>query len=276
MVVGGTGGIGRAIGHLLVARGAGVTVVGRTMRDAGLPGLDFIEADLSLMREAKRVGAELPADRVDLVVLTTGIMAGPNRELTAEGIERDTAVSYLSRLVILREIGPRLGKGRAPDTERPRVFIMGFPGTGQVGSAEDLNAEDTYSKWAVHSNTVAGNEMLVLDGAARYRDADIFGLNPGFVKTNIRTNLFGSNTFLLALMEGATRFMTASPETYAERIVPLLVSPDLERRSGALFNNRGDAVAPTPGLTDQSYMRKFLAASEALAERALTQQASAH
>ncbi len=30
----------------------------------------------------------------------------------------------------------------------------------------------------VHMNTVAGNEMLVLDAAKRYPNASIFGLNP--------------------------------------------------------------------------------------------------
>lgn len=274
-VVGGTGGIGRAISRLLASRGARVTVVGRTMRDPDIPGLEFIEADLGLMREARRVATELPAETLDLIVLTTGIMAGPEREVTAEGIERDMAISYLSRLVLLREIGPRLGKDRAGKVEKPQVFLMGFPGTGQVGKAEDLNAETRYSKWAVHMNTVVGNEMLVVDGATRYPNADLFGLNPGFVKSNIRANLFGSNAFLLALMEGATGFMTASPETYAKRIVPLLVSPDLAGHTGAFFNNRGEAILPTPEVADRSYMHRFLAASEALAARGLKPEVAA-
>ena len=43
-VVGGTGGLGRAISRLLAARGANVTVVGQTFRDAGVPGIEFISA----------------------------------------------------------------------------------------------------------------------------------------------------------------------------------------------------------------------------------------
>jgi hypothetical protein len=45
------------------------------------------------MREARRVAAALPAEPLDLVIFTTGIMAGPKREVTAEDIERDMAVS---------------------------------------------------------------------------------------------------------------------------------------------------------------------------------------
>jgi NAD(P)-dependent dehydrogenase (short-subunit alcohol dehydrogenase family) len=128
VVVGGTGGLGRAISRLLASRGASVTVVGQTFRDAGVAGIEFIKADLSLMREAERIGKALPAEKLDLVVFTTGIFAAPTREVTAEGIERDMAVSYLSRLVIVREIAPRLGKDRPATQMKPRVFIMGYPG----------------------------------------------------------------------------------------------------------------------------------------------------
>ena len=47
---------------------------------------------------------------------------------------------------------------------------------------------------SLHMNTVAGNEMLVLDSAKRYPSANFFGLNPGIVKTNIRANLVGEGT----------------------------------------------------------------------------------
>jgi hypothetical protein len=61
--------------------------------------------------------------------------------------------------------------------------------------------------------------------------------------------------------------LTPSPETYAERIVPLLVSPDLEGHSGTLFDRKGFAILPTPALTDASYVSAFIAESEALAAR---------
>jgi NAD(P)-dependent dehydrogenase (short-subunit alcohol dehydrogenase family) len=190
-IVGGTGGIGRAFSRLMASRGVSVVVVGRTFRDSDVPGIEFITADLSLMREAQRVAAQLPAETLDLVLFTIGILPGPKREETAEGIERDMAVSYLSRLVILREISPRLGKNRPTAPMNPRVFIMGFPGVGQAGKLDDLTAERAYGRWAVHMNTVAGNEILVLDAAERYPHANFFGLNPGFVTTNIRSNLLG-------------------------------------------------------------------------------------
>lgn len=263
-VIGGTGGVGRALSHLLAEQGAEVIVVGQTFRDAGKPGISFLKADLSLMKEARRIGRELPAETLDMVVMTTGVMAGPKREVTAEGIEKDMAVSYLSRLVLLRELAPRLGTERVNASFNPRLFIMGFPGSGQKGTLGDLNSEASYNNWAVHSNTVAGNEVAVLEGAEQYRNVDIFGLNPGFVKTNIRANLFGKNSFLKGLLENLTGFMTISPETYAERLVPLLVSPQISGQSGMMFDNKARAILPTPQATDSAYAQEFLRQSDAI------------
>src|SRR5205085_2776032 len=107
-VVGGTGGLGQAIARVLAARGAKVTVVGRTFRDQGTAGISFIKADLDLLKEAERVGRELANDPPELVILTTGIFASPKREETAEGLEKDIAVSSLSRFAIVRALAPAL------------------------------------------------------------------------------------------------------------------------------------------------------------------------
>ena len=77
-VVGGTGGLGRAIGRLLAARGASVMVVGRTFRDADVPGMAFVQADRETMRDAEQAADALNAEKLDLLVLTTGIFAAPS------------------------------------------------------------------------------------------------------------------------------------------------------------------------------------------------------
>ena len=263
-VVGGTGGIGRALSRVMASRGADVIVVGRTFRDSDVPRIEFMSADLSLMREAKRVGEALPAETLDIVVFTTGIFAAPRRQETAEGIERDMAVSYLSRLVILRETAPRLAATRRAASMKPRLFIMGYPGTDQAGMLDNLNGEKSYSAVPVHMNTVAGNEMLVLDAARRYPNVNVFGLNPGLVKTEIRTNFLGEGTLRFRFVEWMIGVVNPSVETYAKRLTPLLVSPDLEAHSGAMFNQKGNAILPSQKLTDAAYVNAFIAASEAL------------
>jgi NAD(P)-dependent dehydrogenase (short-subunit alcohol dehydrogenase family) len=265
-VIGGTGGIGRALSRHLASLGANVVVVGQTFRDVGTPGIEFIQADLSLMREARRVAAALPAETLDMVIFTTGIFAAPQRQETAEGIERDLAVSYLNRLVILNAIAPRLGAQRAQQSMKPRVFITGYPGTGQVGTTDDLNAEKSYKAFSAHMNTVAGNEMLVLDAAKRYPNATFFGLNPGLIKTNIRDNFFGKGSLKSRVMETLIGLLTPTADVYAARITPLLFNPGIENHSGTMFDTKGQAILPSKGLTEP-HIRKFMAASEALVAR---------
>jgi len=265
-VIGGTGGLGRAISQELARRGAEVTVVGQTFRDAGTPGIRFLKADLNLMSEARRVAAELPAESLHMVIFTTGIFAAPQRQQTAEGLERDMAVSYLSRLVILRAIGPRLGKALPAGSAKPRVFIMGFPGTNNIGVLGDLNAEKAYKSMEVHMNTVAGNEMLVIDGVKRYPNALVFGLTPGLIKSNIRSNLFGEKSFLMGLMEGIIGLTSPSVDDYAKKMVPVFLSPQLDAHTGAKFNRKGQAILSSPGLTDE-HIKAFLRESEELVMR---------
>lgn len=265
-VVGGTGGLGRAIARQLAARGAHVTVVGQTFRDDGVQRLSFLKADLSSMREAARVGSELATLELDLVVLTTGIFAGKQREVTAEGLERDMAVSYLSRLQIVRRLAPALA---ARGGKKPRVFVMGFPGTTDKPPAtSDLNFEHSYAAMTAHMATVAGNEALVLDSAKRYPAVSFFGLNPGLVKTDIRANLLGKGSLKHRALEALIGVIMPSAERYAERIVPLLVAPELEAHSGALFNAKGAAIKTSRGFSTQT-VDELIRASEALIERAI-------
>ena len=264
-IVGGTGGLGQAISKFMASRGANIWVVGQTFRDQGIPRINFIKADLSLMSEAKRVTEALPVTDIDMCIFTTGIFAAPKREVTEEDIERDMAVSYLSRFVISREIGNALGKNRAGSTLKPRMFIMGYPGTGELGKSEDLNAEKAYSAMVTHMNTVAGNEMLVLDAVKRFPNLRTYGLNPGLIKTNIRNNFLGEGSLASSIVEFLISLTTPTPETYAQNLTSLLVSSELEDKNGAMFDQKGNDKNASSGMNEQ-VVSKFLKASQELIE----------
>jgi hypothetical protein len=57
-------------------------IVGRTLRDAPSARLTFVQADLSSMSEAVRVGRELPTESFYVALFTTGIIAAKAREET--------------------------------------------------------------------------------------------------------------------------------------------------------------------------------------------------
>jgi len=268
-VIGGTNGLGRAIAQQALAKGADVTVVGRTFRDDPAARLTFVPADLSSMSEAARLGLELPAESFDVVLFTTGIVAAKTREETHEHVERDVAISYLSRLAVLQGLSPRLGSARPDGAPRPRVFVMGSPGLGTIGDPDDLNSEKSYKSLVAHANTVAGNEILVLGAKDRFPGPAFFGLGPYLIKTGIRSNFLGEGSITYKLVETAVGFLMQSPETYAKRMVPLLFAAELEGRTGLMFGHKAHPILPTRGL-DPAYVDRYLSASEALLRRALS------
>ena len=70
---------------------------------------------------------------------------------------------------------------------------------------------------------------------------------------------------LEVVLDAAKRY----PNGYADRITPLLVSPDLETNSGTMFNQKGEAILPSPKLSDGAHVSRFLGESEALVARVM-------
>lgn len=113
-----------------------------------------------------------------------------------------------------------LGNDRINSDTKPRVFIWGFPGGERKATLNDFNSEKNYGWTIAHSNTVVGNESLVIDSA----------------------------------------------EQYAKIITPLLVSPDIEAYSGAMFGRHGDAIFSNPVLVDKLYVKHVMQEAEKLAK----------
>ncbi|OWB57344.1 hypothetical protein B5S28_g3282 [[Candida] boidinii] len=270
-IVGGTGGLGRAIGRALASVGVNVTVIGRTFRDSENKNIKFIEADLTSIVEARKVAKNLNASSIDVLLFTTGIFAAPKRQETSEGLERDMAVSFLNRLVMIPEIVPRMESNKNFFGFVPRVFIMAYPGDGQLGTIDDLNCEDSYGTLKAHMNTVAGNEALVYDCASKYKNVHFYGLNPGLVTTGIRNNLLGEGTWKSRITEGLLGWFTQTPEDYAKGIVPLLVAKELEDASGTIYNNKAQRLYPSKNFTPE-YASKYINKSwELLKSKNLTE-----
>src|SRR5579859_1098132 len=112
LVTGGTDGVGKEVarglasaGHrvILVGRDAGKgTRVEREMRETtGNAEVWFLQADLGLVREAVRLAGEIAGRWPELhyLVHSAGVVRG-RRELTAEGVESNFAINYLSRFVL--------------------------------------------------------------------------------------------------------------------------------------------------------------------------------
>ncbi|AQZ09090.1 hypothetical protein BZL39_A00220 [Zygosaccharomyces parabailii] len=268
-IFGGTGGLGRAIGLLLASLGADVLVIGQNFRDSGKSNMSFMKADLSSIKTCKALASDIPAERLDVVLFTAGIFASPSREETSEDLERDLATSYLNRLEIIDNFAPRMKKERNHLGFKPRIFLMGYPGSGELGTIDDLNQEKSYGFMRAHMNTVAGNEALVIANAEKYPHVNFFGLNPGIVKTSIRNNLLGENSWKSYIVEGIIGLFTQTPDGYASCIIPLLLASEIEKKSGSMFDNKGREIFASEGMS-KIYAEKYLAASRELLTSKIT------
>jgi NAD(P)-dependent dehydrogenase (short-subunit alcohol dehydrogenase family) len=165
VVIGGTKGIGRGIAEAFGSFGAtSVTVLGRTFDAKPGSNVKFVQADLTLMSTCKAL-AEANAkllSEADEIVFTNGIFCAGTREETAENLEKDMAVSYLSRLVFMDKILEQTkAKANKPNV---RVWVFGFPGmlkATDTNLLEDLNAEKGYEQMPQHMKTVFGEKLRV-------------------------------------------------------------------------------------------------------------------
>ena len=265
LIVGGTAGIGRALAISLLQRGAQVTVVGRRQPDQALAQAKFVSKDLSLMKNAQALAKEIPLNKLDVIVFTNGIIPTTDRVETAEKVEIDMAVSYLSRFVFWNAAAASFSQNRST---KPRVFVMGYPGQNMKSDISDLNSEKEYKAFPAHEKTVIANEALVTY-LAENKSINAYGLNPGLIFTEIRDRLLGKGSWASFIVESMIKLFCQSAEQYAENtLVHLMVSPQLEDASGRLFYSKGSTIGPNPSLSLEK-QKQVIEESKKLAERAL-------
>ena len=114
VITGGTDGIGRGLARTFLRRGDRVIVVGRDAAKAPA-GAEFIAADLSLVAENRRVLDVITSrtDVVDALVFCARHYRSARAE-TAEGIEDNFGLFYLSRYILGHGLASRLEKAPAP------------------------------------------------------------------------------------------------------------------------------------------------------------------
>lgn len=273
LCVGCTSGLGEGIARHACLKGAKVVVVGRREPSAMMvacPKVEFIKADLSKMQTAQRVARQVKSTSFDTVLFTVGIFTGPEKKISEEGIEMDTAVSFLSRFVMSQEL---IGAGLASSPSRkPRIFVMGFCGNPSTPQLDDFNWDNKPFAWyQAHQHTVVGNDALVMGLAKRHAEVNVYGLNPGIMKTGIMSTTLGEGSFLWHLQQLVIEAIAPAVDDYVPTVLQLMATPELESLSGAFFNQGGEQISAVPWLLAAAEHPELLwAAAQTLAERALS------
>lgn len=230
--------------------------------------------DLSLIKNAKDLVGELDGLKTfDILVLSNGITAPQEKQVTEEGLEVDMAVSYLSRLALIKKLqeNGKFGSKRGDSSVKPRIFILGYPGKDVSCDLDDFNSNKNYSPITAHARTIVGNEALVEFTSRSNRNINVFGVNPGLIKTGLRENLLGKteSSYLAWGVESTLGLLAQSADQYAENyLVHFLLSPAYETgKCNTLFASDGSELIPSPSLTLKVRVR-LLQESDELIEKA--------
>jgi NAD(P)-dependent dehydrogenase (short-subunit alcohol dehydrogenase family) len=235
-----------------VARGARIFIIGSNPEKAEVAErniqistdndqVHFLQADLSLMRETDRVAdiikSRFPA--LDRLVLCAGVVRGRRIE-TAEGVESNFAIDYLTRFLLTGRLLARLQAADASGSASRIVVISGAARGGRI-HYEDINLTKNFGIVRVVSQFCEANDLFVTELARRMRETGgqpnvtITALKVGVVPTNIRREFPTWMKFLVPLLFDP--FLAQTPEQIAESALCLLTAQEFEEVTGALYSH---------------------------------------
>jgi len=286
LVTGGTDGIGREIARGLAERGTRVIIVGRDADKgaraereiraySGNCEVGFVQADLSLVREARRLGDEV-ANRwnsIHYLVLSAGIVRG-RRLVTSEGIESNFATNYLSRFALTVRLLSALQAAGRPG-QAARIIVIAHPGFDGTIHFDDVNLTTNFSMIRAFKQFHYANDLFAAELARRlvvhsvYPSVTISCLHPGPTKTNIDREMPLWMKLMVRLL--VHPLFSRAPSVPAAAALRLLLADEFEGESGMLFSLIGKfrRMSPSRNLQDREQGERLWSLSEALIRSAL-------
>ncbi|KAH8681929.1 hypothetical protein BX600DRAFT_505560 [Xylariales sp. PMI_506] len=225
LVVGGTNGIGYAMACRIAAEAkSSVVISGRTKPDLSQsPNIEFKALDASSMKSIKEYtdGLKSAQDqpKLDLLVLSQGILSMAGRTETSEGIDRKMALHYYGRQLLIRELTPIL-----KDDAKIIIVLDGLRGSPSKLNWKDLDLKTHFSIANAASHCISMTDAMVQYYAAEQKEDQggavakrhYVHAYPGFVKTSIGREL---PWYLKPAAAAAGTLLATSPDTCAQRLL---------------------------------------------------------
>jgi len=252
LVTGGTDGIGKEIALRLAQHGARLIIVGRdtekgvrakqAIRSSSRNSdVEFVQADLSLMREAVCL-ADVVSRRwseLDYLVQSAGVVRG-RRVTTLEGLESNFSTNYLSRFALTTSLLPTLKAAWKPG-KAARILLVSHPGFRGTIHYDDVNLTKNFSTIRAFRQFHFANDLFAVELARRLTaqneqpKVEISVLHPGPTK----------NTGIIAEMPPWMRLMLQSivipmaahtPDVPAQAALRLLLDEEFQGESAPFFS----------------------------------------
>ena len=273
VMTGATSGIGQIAAERLADMGARLVIVARDRARgervlAGLVartpgrGHSVHYADLSRLKEAKRVARDITAveARIDVLVNNAGAMFS-RRIVTEDGLELTFALNHLAYFALTAGL-----VGRLVASAHARVINTASNAhrKGRLDFA-DLQSERSYRAFTAYGTSKLCNILFTRELARRLSDLGVSAnsFSPGFVATRFGDAAGGAHGAFMRV----AKWFAGRPEQGAETLVWLASSPDLKEVSGEYFY-RGRRGTLTADAQDDDLARRLWAETEAIALRA--------
>ncbi len=265
-----TSGIGAVAVEALAKLGARIVFIARDPRriEATLVRLETVApglghqahlADLSLISETKRVGAEIAASerRIDVLINNAGAVFS-NRRVTAEGLEMTFALNHMSYFVLTRMLLDRL-KSSGP------ARVVSTASRAHVGASldfDDLQGVRNFRGWQAYGRSKLANILFTRELGRRLEGTGVVAncLHPGFVATRFGDDAGGWISRLIPV----AKKLALSPEQGADTIVWLASAPEAGGFTGEYFAKRRIADR-SPQARDDEAAARLWRVSEQLA-----------
>ncbi|MBK0403112.1 SDR family oxidoreductase [Adhaeribacter sp. BT258] len=244
VVTGASSGIGKITARELARLGAQVLMICRNpekgesarqeiMAKTGNQNVMLFQADLSLMREVRRVAKEIndKFPRLDILINNAGMMPG-KRTVTSEGFELSWATNYLSVFLLTNLL---LDKLMAAESARIINVSSEVHRLGQI-NLQDMHKPGKYSSITAYADSKLATIMFTYELARRLELTGITAncLHPGVVATNVTGQAHTAMKYLFMLGRPFMR----SAEKGAETTLFLATSPTLTGVSGLYYKNK--------------------------------------
>lgn len=239
VLITGTSGIGLHTAIALADAGADVTMAGRNasrgadavaqvrvaVADAAI---SFESVDLAELASIRAFGKRLREQRTSLDVLinNAGVMATPQRTLTADGFELQLATNYLGPFTLTRELLPLLRAGLDPRV----VTVSSFASNNGRIDLADLQSKMSYRPMTAYAQTKLADLMFAFE-LQRRSDAHGWGLtsiavHPGLSRTELAAKGAGARSLPARAAKLAMRLFGQSASQGALPSVFAATSPD--------------------------------------------------
>jgi NAD(P)-dependent dehydrogenase (short-subunit alcohol dehydrogenase family) len=213
------------------------------VKKLGFKNIEFMQLDLNDFKSVKAFADAFNAkyDRVDILLNNAGIMALPERQVTAQGYEKQIGVNHLGHFLLTNLLLAKIRaskEGRVVNVSSLAHFIP--PGKLNF---DDLMSEKSYNDWNAYMMSKLSNIYFTRQLDEELKNGKVTNvktcsLHPGLVRTELGRNMNPTMQKIMnTLCFPGMWLLTKSPLQGAQTQLYCCLCPFSELESGSYYSD---------------------------------------